>query len=155
VLRKTNGYFAKPIFLVDKIKIEGLVRNYHETPIGGHMGISRTLKRLKLKYKFNNMKKIVKRLIINYELCKKNKHAQKTKIPMVITNTPDRVFDSVSIDTIGPFTKTFLGIRYAVTLQDELSKFVEIIPIATKEAAVVPRAVLEKLIVLMVQCFCS
>jgi Reverse transcriptase (RNA-dependent DNA polymerase)/RNase H-like domain found in reverse transcriptase/Integrase zinc binding domain/Retroviral aspartyl protease len=138
--------YDKPIFLKDKHKIEELVNKYHETPIGGHMGITRTIKRLKLRYKFDNMKKFVKKLISNCELCKQNKHKNRTKMPMVITNTPAWVFDSVAIDTIGPFPKTIFGNRYAVTLQDELSKFVEIIPIATKEAAVLARAIVEKFI---------
>jgi Integrase zinc binding domain len=37
--------------------IEELIKNFHETPIGGHEGVTRTLKRIRQKYEFDNMKK--------------------------------------------------------------------------------------------------
>lgn len=65
---------------------------------------------------------------------------------MTITPTPQKAFDIVGIDTIGPFMMTPQGNIYAVTLQCELTKYVVIIPVPNKEADTTARAIVEKFI---------
>jgi hypothetical protein len=83
--------------------IDNLIKSYHESPIGGHEGISRTINRSKEKYIFKNMKSKVKNFVNKCESDKKNKFNVKSKVPMEITTTPINAFDIISIDTINPF----------------------------------------------------
>lgn len=62
---------------------------------------------------------------------------------MVKTTTPLKAFDIVAIDTIGPFTLSNRGNRYAVTIQCDLSKYIIAIPIPDKSADTIARAVVE------------
>lgn len=65
---------------------------------------------------------------------------------MVITPTPQQPFDIVSIDTIGPFTKSENNNAYAVTIQCELTKYVVSAPVPNKEALTVAKAIVENFI---------
>jgi hypothetical protein len=65
---------------------------------------------------------------------------------MEITTTPIKAFDLLSIDTIGPFVESNHGNKYAVTIQDDLTKLIEIIPIPAKDANTVARAIVGKFI---------
>lgn len=65
---------------------------------------------------------------------------------MTITKTPLKPLDLVQIDTIGPIPKSHNGFQYAVTLIDELTKFLEIIPIVDKSAKTVATAIFENFV---------
>ncbi|CAI6356730.1 unnamed protein product [Macrosiphum euphorbiae] len=55
-----------------------IIYEHHNSPLGGHSGVSRTVKRLKLNYNWRHMKKDVKYYIKHCELCQKNKSHVKT-----------------------------------------------------------------------------
>lgn len=71
-----------------------------------------------------------------------------TREPMKITPTPQKPFDVVQIDTIGPFQKSFHSKEYAVTLICDLTKYLVAIPVANKEANTIARAIFEDFILI-------
>lgn len=102
---------------------QNIVYDYHNTPVGGHSEISRTVKRLKLHYQWKNLKKDVKIYIKNFEICQKNKSNRKIKQPMLITTTVTKPFGRICLDIVGPLPPSSLGNIYKVTIQDELSRY--------------------------------
>lgn len=72
----------------------------------------------------------------------------KTKENFVHTITPNKAFQIISMDTIGPFTKSNKGNRYALTIQCELSKYVIVTPIVDKQANTLARAFVENFILI-------
>jgi len=138
--------FEEPEIIKSPEKIVEILKFYHDSPIGGHTGVTRMIKRIREKYNIKNIRKTVLEYVKNCEKCKINKHTIKVKAPLQVTSTPAEAFDTVAIDTIGPFTRSNRSNRYAITIQDELTKFVEIIPISCKEAAIVARAIVENFI---------
>lgn len=67
---------------------------------------------------------------------------------MQITATPQKAFDCVIIDTIGPMTKSVYGNQYAVTLMCDLTKHLTIIPTANKDSKTVAKAIFEHFILI-------
>ena len=60
-----------------------IIKVYHETPHSGHAGLRRTVIRLKQKYIWKNMYKIIKVLIFSHcQSCKKYKIIRHTKAPL-------------------------------------------------------------------------
>lgn len=55
-------------------------------------------------------------------------------------------FNVVSIDTVGPFSLTERGNRYAVSMQCDFSKFIIMVPIPDKSSRTIAQAVLENCI---------
>lgn len=80
--------------------------------------------------------------------CLVNKPKPATKEPMKITATPQKPFDVVEIDTIGPFQRSFHNNEYAITLICDLTKYLVAIPVANKEANTVAKAIFEEFILI-------
>ncbi|KAL4100898.1 hypothetical protein QTP88_020923 [Uroleucon formosanum] len=120
-----------------------IIYEYHNTPTGGHSGISRTVKRLKLNYQWKNLKKDVKRYIQNCEVCQKNKTHRKTKQPMLITTTVTKAFERICLDIVGPLPITELGNTHILTMQDELTRYALAVALASTDATTVARAFVE------------
>lgn len=124
-----------------------LIKLYHDNPIyGGHAGQKKLLAKLKSKYVWKNMTKDIASYTKNCEKCKLNKINSHTREPMAITNTPQKPFDTIIIDTIGPLTKSESGHEYAVTIICDLSKYLIMTPTEDKSAKSVARAIFENVI---------
>ena len=99
----------------EKADIDKIIFENHMTPLGGHVGTTRLLNKLRKIYYWRNMRKTIIQFIKNCIECKSNKHTIHIKEKFTETTTPSKAFNVVSIDTIGPMTKTKNGNRYALT----------------------------------------
>ena len=100
----------------------------HESPIGGHRGFSKTYRRIRQNYYWNNLRKDVKDRIARCMKCNLNKVRKRTKNEMSITDTPHRSFDKIAMDIVGQYPKTSSGNEYVLTIQNLLTKYVVLIP---------------------------
>lgn len=124
-----------------------LIKQFHDDPVtGGHSGQKRLLKKLRIRYRWKGMSKDVAKYVKTCSKCQFNKRQSTHLEPMVITPTPQKPFDIVCVDTIGPFPKTTNDNIYAVTIQCELTKYVIIIPIPNKEARTIAKALMNEFI---------
>jgi transposase InsO family protein len=58
---------------------------------------------------------------------------------MEITTTARHPFEKCALDIVGPMTETMAGNKYILTCQDDLSKFLVVIPIPQQDAETVAR----------------
>lgn len=100
------------------------IREYHESAVGGHKGVTKTYKRMRQHFYWNTMKKDIQNFIQQCRTCQLKKLVRvKTKNPMVITDTPGTAFDKVAMDIVGPLPITKNGNQYILTIQDLLTKY--------------------------------
>lgn len=126
---------------------EELIKRYHEDPIiGGHLGVRKVLSRLRANYTWKGMSRQVKRYIGSCGKCQMNKPRRKTVEEMMVTDTPEKPFSKVSIDTIGPLRESSNGNRYVLSMMCELSKYVIMAPIPAKDAKTVARCIFRNLV---------
>ena len=124
--------------------IEQLIKRYHNDPLtGAHNGCARLLAKLKMAYYWKGMSRDVKRHARSCEKCKMNKPSKQTVEKLCITETPEKAFDILSIDTVGPLPPSTEGFKYLLTLQCNLTKFVAAVPMATKSAKDIAIALFE------------
>lgn len=147
VLEYVDIIFYNPAQIITcENKINKIISENHDTLLGGHVGTSRLLRKLRRSYYWTNMKGTINNFVKRCTKCIQNKHKLNTKEAFVETTTPVRPFDVVSIDTIGPFTKSTSGNRYALTAQCELTKFIIVAPIIDKQAKTLAKAFVENCI---------
>lgn len=133
--------------VVSKEEQQKLVSNYHKDELmGGHCGRNRLYAKLRSKFFWKGMSKDVASTIRTCPKCQLTKINTHTKEKMEITATPQRAFDVVIVDTIGPLSKSICGNQYAVTLMCDLTKHLTIVPIPNKEAKTVAKAIFENFI---------
>jgi hypothetical protein len=102
--------------LSDKEKLE-ILKEIHDSPIGGHVGIMRTYQKLKQFINWRGMKNDVENYIKKCKKCQTNKMTQcHTRMPLTLTDTPSTVFEKASIDLIGPFHPSNSCYRYILTV---------------------------------------
>ena len=53
---------------------------------------------------------------------------------MVITDTPEKTFDKIAMDIVGPFNITKNNNKYILSIQDQLSKFIILVCLKVQTA---------------------
>ena len=92
-----------------------ILYEYHDAPTGGHQGIERTIKRIRLNHNWPGLTKDVERYIAKCKSCQKNKLSRRIKAPLVITDTPSKPFEKCALDILRPLTVTNNGNKYLLT----------------------------------------
>ncbi len=101
-----------------------IFKQCHDSKIGGHVGIHRTIKKIKNQFNWKGLKEDVVEYIKNCESCQKGKVTNKrVKQPMQITSTSSEPFEKIVLDIVGPLVTTLSGNTYILTLQDDLTKY--------------------------------
>jgi transposase InsO family protein len=138
---------AKDDSEISKEERNKILQEFHEQPVGGHLGMNRTYERIRLYTSWPGMKQEIEDYIRQCDVCQKNKITQrKTKLPLQITDTPDSVWQKCSMDIVGPLTQTCEGNKYLLTFQDQLSKYTLAVPIPQQDASTVAKVFVEQII---------
>ena len=124
-----------------------ILYEYHDSPVGGHRGMNRTVREIRKRYDWPNMKREVEGCVKKCQSCQMKKTlGPRHKVPMEITTTARKPFERCAIDIVGPTTETNKGNKYILTFQDDLSKFVVAEPIQAQDAETVAREFVRSII---------
>ena len=128
-------------------KRNDIIRENHESLIGGHKGISKTFNRIRQKYHWPHLKRDVENFVNSCRNCQLKKLIRiKPKEPMILTDTPDSAFDKISMDIMGPLPKSQSNNQYILTIQDLLTKYSLAIPLREASAICVADALVNDFI---------
>lgn len=111
-----------------------ILNDFHQLPTGGHAGVNRMFNNIARRYTWVGLYKDVKSYVANCLQCKKCKVHRHMKAPLEITSTATESFQKVFLDIVGPLPEDEYGNKYILTIQCELTKFVEAYPLKTKES---------------------
>lgn len=118
-----------------------IIKEHHESMIGGHKGITKTYRRIKQRFWWNNMKNDVQEYIRQCRICQTTKLVRrKTRQPMILTDTPGKAFDKIALDIMGPLATTARGNSYILTMQDLLTKYSIYAPLPDATAETIAEA---------------
>jgi hypothetical protein len=82
-------------------------------------------------------------------MCQLNKETQpNSKLPLTITDTKATPWEKIYLDIVGPLPVTERGMKYILTCQDNLSKYIIAIPIQNKSAKEVTNAFVRNIILI-------
>lgn len=122
----------------DQDQIPIILDQHHTGKTNLHRGINETIKRIREKYNWPGLTKDVENLIKSCEICQKVKICRKNlSTPLVITETPKTPFERINIDLF-----EFPTQNYALTIRDELTKFIQAYAISDKKASTVTNTLL-------------
>jgi RNase H-like domain found in reverse transcriptase/Reverse transcriptase (RNA-dependent DNA polymerase)/Integrase zinc binding domain/Integrase core domain len=128
----------------EKEQKEQLLKEFHDWPTAGHPGEKKMYTRIKKYYFWPNLGKDVEMKVKTCKKCQINKHSKLGRVEMSITDTAQTSFDKIYLDLVGPMKMSEEGFQYALTVQDDLSKFLEIVPLKSKETIEVAKALVEE-----------
>ncbi|RYE25800.1 MAG: hypothetical protein EOP45_04435 [Sphingobacteriaceae bacterium] len=128
---------------------ESILKKFHcDELYGAHSGQKKMNAKIRSHFYWRNLSKDIAKFINNCQRCKLAKPTIKNQEQLVETYTPQKPFDLVQIDTIGPLQESKFGNKYAVTIQCELTKYLVTIPTRGKTAAEVAKGIFEQFILI-------
>lgn len=146
-LQKLKIKIMQPIRAIAADERQSILEHYHNHHLeGGHAGTRRMNAKLRSLFRWKGMSKDIINYIKRCDKCRLNKPKFKNVEPLVLVDTPASVFESVVIDTIGPFMLSENGNRYGLTLICELSKYLVVIPIPNKDSSSVAKALVNEFV---------
>ena len=117
-----------------------IMNDFHLLPSSGHAGVRRMVNTIKKRYYWPSIEKDVQAYVKKCTKCQKSKYSRYIKEPMVITTTASSAFQKIYLDVVGPLDRDIDGNCYILTIQCELSKFVQAIPLKNKETVSIANA---------------
>lgn len=150
ILQKLTIIITNPVTHItnDDEKL-AIIKQYHDDKIeGGHCGYKRLYAKIRSQYYWKDMSKSIATYVRQCHHCQINKTKIHTKEELTLTKTPQKPFDIVTIDTIGPFSMSEQGNTYAVTLICHLTKYLVSMPIPNKEAKTVAKALIDNFVLI-------
>ena len=124
-----------------------ILNDYHILPSSGHAGVRRMLNNIRKTFYWPGMERDVTEFVSKCKKCQMQKHSTlPVREPMVITTTAQGAFDKIYLDIVGPLDKDYYGNVYILSIQCELTKFVEAYALQRKDAVSVAKSFVENFI---------
>ena len=125
----------------------GIINEAHDSAVGGHKGIAKTYHRVRERYFWPGIKEDISEYVRTCEECQKRKLVRvKTRQPMKISTTPSRAFEVLEMDIVGRLPVAVSGNKYILTLQCNLTKYSDTLPIPDMTAEMVAMALVHDFI---------
>lgn len=119
----------------DKDEIKVVLNDFHILPTGGHAGTKRMYNNIRKYYYWSNMEKDINDYVKLCSKCQTQKYTTHIKQPMEITSTANSAFEKIFLDIVGPLDRDDYNYTYILTIQCELTKYVEAFPLHNKSSA--------------------
>lgn len=117
----------------------------HESPWGGHLGVRKTLARIKYSFYWPGMEADVKEHCNSCHGCQtRSCRRKRDRVPITPLTRPERPFQKVNVDIIGPIEPpSSRGHRYALCMVDLHTRWPEVICLRSLSAKATCEALLE------------
>ncbi len=119
--------------------ISTFLKHVHDHRLSGHPGFHRMVNQLHdLGYYWKGLRKDVLEFVRTCPQCQLSKVDHKpNKPPITITDTCKEPLVKIYMDLVGPFRITPTGLRHILSIQDNLTKFLYLVPLADASASTV------------------
>ena len=126
--KRTDNHSEKFLFVVADSLKEELMSLNHDLPLTGHMGIVKTVSRIRNSYIWYKMNEDIELFVRSCSVFSKNKRA--TLKPRVSLGQYYAGFplERVHIDILGPFTESNKGNQYVLMILNQFTKWLECFP---------------------------
>jgi hypothetical protein len=106
-----------------------IFKYFHDTCLGGHLGIFKTIQKVQEKFTWNGINKDIANMVKSCLLCAQSKPAQKKNFGFLSSKVADRPLQKFFLDFVGPLTRTERGNTMIFSCIDAFSKYCWLIPI--------------------------
>jgi hypothetical protein len=128
-------YDRLPKIVVPQVLIPTLFAYFHESPLGGHLGIRKTIHKIRHSFIWKGMDADIAARVKACRACGLSKPAQNTHYGMLASEVASRPMEKLFIDFVGKFPRSKAGNAYALVCVDAFTKFVWIFPVREASTA--------------------
>ncbi|KAF4514208.1 UNVERIFIED_CONTAM: hypothetical protein B566_EDAN019430, partial [Ephemera danica] len=142
VLRRRNQNRASSITVPRHLRHSVLVM-MHDHVLSGHLGVQKTLFRVKSRYSWPNLRQDVTEYVKGCLTCQRVKASNIGPYGFMDSRQQQGPGAAISCDLIGPLPKSPSGNEFALIVQDDFTRFPEIYPIRHATARAVVNGLLD------------
>ncbi|UYV70538.1 hypothetical protein LAZ67_7003442, partial [Cordylochernes scorpioides] len=153
--KKINGILYKKnhatqgnqwLVVAPKQSVPEIMETAHDIPEAGHMGVAKTVHRIKQRFYWKGLEEDVRKYIRSCKVCQAFK-PQRFKPAAALEPLPPATdtWERVGIDHQGPFKKSAEGYEHILTIVDHFSKYALAIPVKDTKAETTCNALLDNL----------
>ena len=125
---------GKPKLVLPSHLIPMVFQYYHNSPVGGHLGIHKTIAKIRDSFIWKGMDRDIANRVRSCQTCSLSKPAQNTKFGLLSSEVAERPMEKVFIDYVGPFPRSKSGNKFLLVCVDAFSKFVWLFPLRSATA---------------------
>ena len=119
-----------------------ILKEYHDSPWGGHLGVTKTYLRVRNKFVAQGLKGFVHAWVGTCRDCGSRRVKPTKVIPALSPQDIGELGDRLGIDLMGPFPETEKGFAYALVTIDYATRFGFAIPMKSHKAEDVAKALI-------------
>lgn len=125
------------LLVIPREQRKDVIRDNHDPPTSGHLGISKTIARVSQKFYWPKLRADVARYVRHCLTCLRTKPEQRPPVGQMLSSQPtiSRPWELVSIDIIGPLPRSTSGFKYIFSVMDCFSKFLLLFPLRNATAS--------------------
>jgi transposase InsO family protein len=124
-----------PKVVVPQLLVPALFAFFHVSPVGGHLGIRKTLYKIRQSFIWKGMDSDIATRVRACKVCGLSKPAQNHHYGMLSSDVASRPLEKLFIDFVGKFPRSKSGNTFALVCVDAFTKFVWIFPIREASTA--------------------
>lgn len=102
-----------------------ILQRFHDAPAAAHLGIAKTIQKIKAHFYWPKMQDDIQHYVRNCATCKASKSPSTTLMPQMGAVKPAKLpWELISIDFVGPFTRSKRGNTVMLVVVDWVTKYV-------------------------------
>ena len=133
---------GRPKIVIPQALIPALFSYFHDSPCGGHLGVRKTLWKIRQSFIWKGMDADISARVRACKLCGLSKPAQNARYGMLASDVATRPLEKLFVDFVGKFPRSKAGNTYALVCVDAFTKFVWIFPVREASTATTIRVLL-------------
>ena len=140
------GTGSRLLLVVPHSLKERVMRTAHDGPAEGHLGIAKTIPKVKNRYFWIGCAKDIKLWIRQCPKCQKRKSPNPKHRAALVQTAAGAPMERIAIDIMGPLPQSARGNRYVLVICDYFTKWTESFAMPNQEAETVTRILVDEVI---------
>lgn len=122
---------CKRRIVLPKVCHQMIIKYFHSTTFGGHLGMTKTLKKINKQYFWVGMCRDIKSYVRTCHDCQMSKPSPNTRLGLHSAAPASRPWECLHIDHVGPYPRSNRGNIGILSMIDAFSKFVLLFPVTS------------------------
>lgn len=139
-----DGESEEPQLVVPESLRTELMQELHDAPTAGHLGIERTLKRIKERFYFKGMRAFVTKYLKSCDECQRYKATNLKPAGLLQTPVLHQRFEVLAMDLFGPLPEGPRGEKWILLVEDTASRWVELFALCDSTAETCAKILIEE-----------
>ena len=120
---------------------EVIMRQYHQHPLSGHMGLANVLLNIKFRYFWKGMTKDIEKFLSQCIQCAKSSGPGNRRNAPLQKTSPAAPFQRTHADVLGPLATSEKGYKYVLVMVDSFTRWTEMVALKNQTAATIANCI--------------